>query len=391
MRARGPTSCARCRPRSDLMGPPRPVIAAAHRTESGVQDDPRCRLRSDTSPHGQPSKVWLPVVVLLASLLTLLLVTGRTGRGSVANTVDTRGARVRANPVSADAHANISPQRVLAPTPGAAVLDELCGVNGPDLVRNGNETIEQHVSGLTQGAISHRQSALAASEDPRRQAIGLALTNAQPQPTLDSEPSKDTAANNDLVLLAIDTSDPAIYSLALGECRTGEYDMAPGPCQGLSWEHWANIDPDNATPWLGIAAKSNRAGDQQAVEAALGKASTAAQIGAYGSALSALALDALPGDVAQAVAGADVISILRIGTPPRCGGAIPGVTPAAARDFAAIPYWTTTVSSTRFRLHVGVNVPLRARLPQPVGQQIGTEVLGAQFDLRSCLPRLYRM
>jgi hypothetical protein len=236
----------------------------------------------------------------------------------VANTVDTRSARVRANPVSADAHANISPQRVLAPTPGAAVMDELCGVNGPDLVRIGNETIEQHVSRLTHGAISHWQSALAASEDPRRRAIGLALTNAQPQPTLGSESSKDTAANNDLVLLAIDTSDPAIYSLALGECRTGAYDMAPGPCQGLSWEHWANIDPDNPTPWLWIAAKSDRAGDQQAVEAALGKASTAAQIGAYGSALSALALDALPGDIApleEAVAGADVISILRIGTP----------------------------------------------------------------------------
>jgi len=44
-----------------------------------------------------------------------------------------------------------------------------------------NETIEQHVARLTQTAISHWQSALAASEDPRRQAIGSPLANAQPK------------------------------------------------------------------------------------------------------------------------------------------------------------------------------------------------------------------
>jgi hypothetical protein len=54
------------------------------------------------------------------------------------------------------------------------------------------------------------------------------------------------------------------------------------------------------------------------VETALAKASTASRIDSYASALSAVALGALPGDSApleKAVAGGEVISMLRIGTP----------------------------------------------------------------------------
>lgn len=280
-----------------------------------------------TTASVRPAWRWIALVIVLSvSLLTLLLITKGVPQRQVANAVDAGSARVPANPAEAGADPNIDTRRIPAPTPGPAVVDELCGVNGADRTRNGNETIEQHVARLTQRAISHWQGALAASEDPRRQAIGLALTNAQPgvhtfteeELTLGSEPSKDTPVNNKLVLLAIETGDPAIYSLATGQCLGGAYDMAPGPCQGLSWEHWANIDPDNAMPWLWIAAKAERAGDQQGVREALAKASTAARIEAYGNALSSLALGALPGDIGpleKAVAGADVISILRVGTP----------------------------------------------------------------------------
>ena len=193
-------------------------------------------------------------------------------------------------------------------------------------MRADNETLDQHVARVTQRATRRWKDALTVSEDPVRQAIGLALTNTQPGLRIataeelipGNELSKDTPVNNSLVLLATETDDPAIYSLAIGQCRRDTNDMASGPCQGLSWEHWANIDTDNGMPWLWIAAKANRAGDQPGVEEALARASTASRIEAYGSALSALALGALPGDSApleKAVAGADVISILRVGTP----------------------------------------------------------------------------
>jgi len=206
-------------------------------------------------------------------------------------------------------------------------MDELCGVEGQDRARAGHETIEQHVERLTQHAIDRWRSALAASGDPRRQAIGLALTNAVPGgPVITdeelvpgNEPSKDTPANNNLVLLAVETGDPTIYSLALGLCKnTLTDDMASGPCAGLSWEHWASIDPDNGMPWLWIAAKAEQSGEQQAVENALAKASTAARIESYGSTVNGLALGALPGDAApleKAVAGADVWYTLHVGVP----------------------------------------------------------------------------
>lgn len=235
-------------------------------------------------------------------------------------------AQPHANPPVAQAQPNADAQRTPAPTPAPAVMDELCGVNGPDRVRAGNETLDEHMARLTQRAIRRWKEALAASEDPRRQAIGLALTDAQPDAHISTAeeripgngPPKDTPINNKLVLLAAETGDPAIYSLAIGQCRDAGNDMAAGPCQGLSWEHWADIDPDNGMPWLWIAAKADRAGDQQGVEEALAKASAASRIEAYGSTLSALALGALPGDSApleKAVAGADVISIFPVGTP----------------------------------------------------------------------------
>jgi len=186
---------------------------------------------------------------------------------------------------------------------------------GPDLKRAGNETIVQHATRVTQAAISRWKSALATSEDPRRQAIGLALENAHPESP--GRKPQDTPGNNNLVLLAIDSDDPVIYALAIGQCAD-DYAMAPGPCQGLSWEHWANIDSDNAVPWLWLAAKAGRSGDQQGVEAAFARASMASRFDEYDSTMSAIALSALPRDAApldKAVAGLDVIVTVRIGIP----------------------------------------------------------------------------
>lgn len=332
------------------------------------------------------------VIVLLSSVLALLLVTGRTPQNHIANTTDARSAMVRATPQGAVAQANTGAQRAPAPTPGPAVMDELCGVNGPDLVRAGNETIEQHVARLTQTAISQWQSALAASEDPRRQAIGLALANAQPKPTFDSEPSKDTPVNNKLVLLAIEASDPAIYSLAIGQCEGNLYDMAPGPCQGLSWEHWADIDPGNAVPWLWIAAKAEHAGDQQGVEESLAKAASAARIDAYGAALSAPALGALPGDATpleKAVAGAKVISILRLGTPIETISLCSETAiqqPVRKRQCSAIATALAAQGSTLIELSLASFLADRLAFPQDMRTALNTESKNARGALTRSYP-----
>jgi hypothetical protein len=201
-------------------------------------------------------------------------------------------------------------------SPSAVLMDQLCGMKGPDLKRAADETIGQHVMRVTQTAISDWTGSLVASEDPRRQAIGLALENAHPGAPGDR--GRDTPVNNNLVLLAIQTSDPVIYALALSQC--GDLDQASGPCQALSWEHWANIDPDNAVPWLGLAAKASSSGDQQGVDHALAMASMASRFDEYASTVSAIALSALPRDMGpldKAVAVGDVFSSLSsLGAPP---------------------------------------------------------------------------
>lgn len=253
-------------------------------------------------------------VVLLACLLTVILLFRRAPQAPLATTTELRSAQPHASSPVALAQPTVDAQRAPAPTPNPAVMDDLCGVNGPDRVRAGNETLDQHIARLTEREISRWKKALAASDDPRHQAMGLALTGTQPddhistadEPIPGNEPSKDTPINNKLVLMATETGDPAIYSLAIGQCRDATNDMASGPCQGLSWEQWANIDPDNGMPWLWIAAKADHAGDQQRVEEALAKASTASRIDSYRSMLSALALGALSGDsgpLEKAVAG----------------------------------------------------------------------------------------
>ena len=254
---------------------------------------------------------WIALAAVLASLLAVFLETGRTRQEQVAQPVAAITAPVRANPET---------MPFLAATPYIAsdrhspvVKDELCGVSGSDVFRAGDETVEQHVARVTEPAISRWKGSLAASEDPRRQAIALALANARPRPSPGDQPSKDTPMNNNLVLLAIETDDPAIYSLALHQCTSEGYGMAPGPCEGLSWEHLVAIDPNNAIPWLWIAARAEHAGDSRGVEDALARASAASGIEEYGAGLAVLAMDALPGDtvpLVEAMAGAQVTSIL---------------------------------------------------------------------------------
>jgi hypothetical protein len=260
--------------------------------------------------------LWAPLVIALAALL-ILLFPRRTPPKPIANPVHSPTPAARIIPEKAVSHANTAARHTELPTTGAPVVDELCGVKSSDSKRAINETFVQHVMRVTQSAISGWKSALTTSEDPRSQAVGFALDSANPDTPGENKP-QDTPVNNRLVLLAIETSDPVIYALALSECGDHGYNMAVGPCQGLSWEHWANIDPDNAAPWFAVAGKAGSSGDRRGVEDALAKASTASHFDTYAGTVGTIALNALPRDMApldKAVAGANVMTGLGVGIP----------------------------------------------------------------------------
>ncbi len=77
--------------------------------------------------------------------------------------------------------------------------------------------------------------------------------------------------------LAIGSQDPVVYALAVEACKTWpaqEY----GSCSLISRAQWAQLDPDNAVPWLELAAQAreNNAADTEAQ--ALGMAAHARHV-----------------------------------------------------------------------------------------------------------------
>jgi hypothetical protein len=255
---------------------------------------------------------WAALAIALLALLILLLTARRAPPKQITEAIPARNFVVSRVP---RVYAPLHTVARRAHAPSAALVDELCGMKGSNLRRAAGETIGQHVMRVTRTVISGWTSALVASQDPRRQAIGLALQNAHPGAP--GRGPNDNSVTNNLVLLAVETSDPVIYALALSQCR--DLEEASGPCQALSWEHWADIDPDNAVPWLGIAAEASSSGDQQSVDHALAKAAMASRFDEYASTVSQIALSALPRDITpldKAVAGSDVMLNLIAGSPP---------------------------------------------------------------------------
>jgi len=332
---------------------------------------------------------WIALAIAVLGCVTLLLVrNGRSPHKQIATVGSTPPALIRAGPEKANAHAAMQPASPRE-TAATAVKDELCGVSESDSLRAGNETLEQHVARLTEPAISGWKSSLASSEDLRRQAIGLALANARPRPRPGDAPSKDTPVNNSLVLLAMQTDDPAIYSLALHQCLDEDYAMAAGPCEALSWEHWAAIAPDNAMPWLWIAARANRTADPQGVETALANASAAAGIQEYGSSLYAQAMAALPGDASpleKAAAGTEVNSVSMGGAPLEIASLCSQTAIQKSlrkEQCSAITKDLAKQGSTMFDLVLASRLAERLGFPEEVRTALMTEAKNAMVALTS--------
>ena len=66
-----------------------------------------------------------------------------------------------------------------------------------------------------------------------------------------------------LVRLAVVSQDPLVYVIALEACK-GSAEGGAANCALLSLEQWARLDPDNAQPWLELAAQAQREHDVDA-------------------------------------------------------------------------------------------------------------------------------
>ena len=153
--------------------------------------------------------------------------------------------------------------------------------------------------------------ALAAQPDERSRAAGLLLSAyfVEPDaPTLATsgdassaaghapEPPAAREARDALAHMATTTRDSFVYGLAAQACRLGDTQRHPGACQLLSYEQWTRIDPQNAAPWLFLAAQAQRHHDTEGYANAMRQVALARHIDLSFEKLPAVMLARVPAD-----------------------------------------------------------------------------------------------
>jgi hypothetical protein len=132
---------------------------------------------------------------------------------------------------------------------------EICGI-GKVRADPDDPGAAKFVTALTQETLLRWIAALRNSDDNRARAVGLYVEN-----ILDRDVPQMTRedAQNELVQLAVGTVDPAVYALAYSKCNSGFDGQSPtAACGLLSPQGWAQRDPDNAAPWLAVAARAQQ-------------------------------------------------------------------------------------------------------------------------------------
>ncbi len=171
----------------------------------------------------------------------------------------------QAKPASSDAHADGS-------------STDICGVGRVRLAQDDPSGME-YVGALAKPAEDKWIATLQASSDLHARAAGLVLAQ------------KSEA----LAQLALQSSDPALYRLALDACGRTEHPDAA--CSQISAEAWAQLDADNASPWLQVAWRARLRGDSAGEAGAMQRAAAALRIDDYSSSLFAYAQHGMPADL----------------------------------------------------------------------------------------------
>ena len=175
---------------------------------------------------------------------------------------------------------------------------EVCGAGKVKLDRDDWTATGRYVETLTKKSRVRWLAALRNSDDYRARAAGLFLEDMLDR---DSPRTGPEAARDELVQLAVGTKDPAILALAYTKCRNAVEDPAStGACSQLSLDQWTRVDPDNAVPWLQVAAKARRENNSAAEASAFAHAAQAHQYETYIWSMFAFAQPEIPSDVTAA-------------------------------------------------------------------------------------------
>jgi len=167
--------------------------------------------------------------------------------------------------------------------------DRLCGY-GPVPIVDDVPQVPADIQTAAQSALASLAASLAKRSSERERALGLFLQRFAssygdcPEDDTTCQSALAEAVRNgvaqsrrDLIRLAMTTSDADAYALAVSSCREvnkpGKSES--GECALVSYAQWARIEPDNAVPWLYLAAEAVRRRDASGLDAALYRASQA--------------------------------------------------------------------------------------------------------------------
>jgi hypothetical protein len=301
----------------------------------------------DEAAAGSNSRArWLGVVLILVALAALVWQAWLSGVGD-----ELKPAAVQLGPVGkpslgemlgsvdstqlgAQAASAAALAAAAASVPLAPGETEICGLGRVKADDAGQPKDMAPIRLVAQRARERLLPALANSADEPARAAGLLLQSAgRPRPadeSCDSAdcPPRDAPINNpgahlrtDLVArdalasMALNTRSPQVYAFAMAACQGHRKD---GVCLQLSPEQWARLDPDNAVPWLHVAADARDRRDASATAEALFRVSRVSRSDAHWGGLTSLVLARLPADlpILDKVALASEVLALESALPP---------------------------------------------------------------------------
>jgi hypothetical protein len=250
------------------------------------------------------------VVVLLAAVVGIILGDVSEQAEAPPQPVAARGlsqplppALPRARPgATTPPAADIESRVVEAPRPGPNEA-EVCGLGIVKVSEQDPIGVGRIPQPLRRATQERLWSLMQSSGDERVRAAGWLLeSRLRAARTADAQRSDVSAdasrAIDKLARSAAGSRDSLVYRLAMEGCHSPSAGRPPAPaCQLLSAEQWTRLDPENAIPWMTLAAVAGDRGDASAVAEAMYRASIAQTSNANWGVLPRIVSQALPSDL----------------------------------------------------------------------------------------------
>lgn len=153
---------------------------------------------------------------------------------------------------------------------------------------------ERRMEAETEALRQRLSQRLRSSAEPFEQQLGLQL-------------GRDYSAAAEQARLS---AEPSVYRLALQAClQPGAGPRTPS-CEQLSAQRWAQLEPDNALPWLLLGQEAQARGDRSGLEQALYRAAHADRLVPAPGQLSTAVADRLPADAEPLARGGLLMELM---------------------------------------------------------------------------------